>query len=59
MWMLHIASGRTVRVLADRSAQEFAWSPDGRSVAYHSARGGVWEIWEVPISGLSQASSEE
>ena len=52
MWMLHIASGRTVRVLTDRSAQEFAWSPDGRSVAYHSVRGGAWEIWTVPVSGL-------
>jgi hypothetical protein len=51
MWMLDMASGQSVRMLADRSAQEFAWSPDGRSVAYHTARGGAWEIWTVPVSG--------
>ena len=51
MWMLDLASGRTTRVLSDRSAQEFAWSPDGRLVAYHSIRGGAWEIWALPMGG--------
>jgi len=52
MWMLHVASGRAVRVLADRSAQEFAWAPDGRVVAFHSERGGAWEIWAVRVGEL-------
>lgn len=49
MWMLDLGTGRTTRVLADRSAQEFAWSPDGRLLAYHSARAGSWEIWTLPV----------
>ncbi|MGI8673467.1 MAG: TolB family protein, partial [Luteitalea sp.] len=51
MWMLDLPSGRMTRVLSDRSAQEFAWSPDGRHVAYHSTRGGAWEIWALPVGG--------
>ncbi len=52
VWLLHPESGRTERLLADRSAQEFAWSPDGRAVAFHSTRGGTWEIWALPVTGL-------
>jgi Tol biopolymer transport system component len=33
------------RVLADPSAEEFAWAPDGRTVAFHSRRDGQWGIW--------------
>jgi Tol biopolymer transport system component len=35
------------RVLGDLTAEEFAWSPDGRRVAYHTRRGGAWSVWQM------------
>ena len=32
-------------VLTDPSAEEFAWAPDGRRVAFHSRRDGQWGIY--------------
>jgi hypothetical protein len=49
-WVLDLASGTPSRVLADASAEEFAWSPDGRRVAYHSLRGGEWGIWLLDLA---------
>lgn len=50
-WMLDLERGTSTRVLGDRSAQEFAWAPDGDRVAYHSARGGRWGIWLMHVGG--------
>ena len=44
-WVLDLRTGVSRRLLADAHAEEFAWSPDGRSVAYHSSRGGERGIW--------------
>jgi hypothetical protein len=44
-WVLDLRTGESRRLLADAHAEEFAWSPDGRCVAYHSSRGGERGIW--------------
>jgi Tol biopolymer transport system component len=49
-WVLDLRTGEPQRILADASAQEFAWSPDGQRVAYHSVRGGQWGIWMLDLA---------
>jgi hypothetical protein len=46
-WMLNVANGRVSRVLTDRSAEEFHWSPDGRRIAYHARAGRRWGVWTL------------
>ena len=49
-WLLDLETGSMRQVLDDWSAEEFAWSPDGRRVAFHSRRAGEWEIWIMALS---------
>ena len=49
-WVLDLRTGQSHRLLADASAQEFAWSPDGQRVAYHSVQGGQWGIWVLDLA---------
>ncbi|MCA1587002.1 MAG: hypothetical protein LC791_20275 [Acidobacteria bacterium] len=53
-WLLDLRDGSTRRLLRDRSAEEFAWTPDGSRVAFHSARGGHWGVWVMPAGATHQ-----
>lgn len=53
-WLLDLRDGSTRRLLRDRSAEEFAWTPDGSRVAFHSARGGQWGVWVMPAGATHQ-----
>jgi WD40 repeat protein len=44
-WLLNLGDGSMERVLTDPTAEEFAWAPDGRRVAFHSRRDGQWGIY--------------
>ncbi len=45
-WLLELSDGSMREVLADPLAEDFAWSPDGRQVVFHS-RGGDWGSWTI------------
>ena len=45
VWLLDLSDDSIRRVLADPTAEEFTWAPDGRRVAYHSRKAGGWGIW--------------
>lgn len=49
-WLLDLADGSMQRVLTDPTAEEFAWAPDGRRVAFHSRRDGQWRIYVLSRS---------
>lgn len=52
IWKLDIRSGGAEQVTdADEIDVTSDWSPDGRSVAFASARGGAVSIWTTPASG--------
>jgi hypothetical protein len=45
VWLLSVADGGMQCILADPSAEEFAWAPDGHRIAFHSRRGGQWGVF--------------
>jgi TolB protein len=46
-WLLDLHNGAMRSIVSDPTAAEFAWSPDGRRVAYHSGRDGYWAVWSM------------
>ena len=49
VWMLDLRSGAFTRLLADHTAEEFAWTPDARNVVFHTRRRGAWSLWELGV----------
>jgi hypothetical protein len=50
VWLLNLADGSMHQVLTDPTAEEFAWSRDGRRIAFHSRRHGQWGIYLLSFS---------
>ncbi|HEX4913467.1 MAG TPA: hypothetical protein VFV51_05905 [Vicinamibacterales bacterium] len=50
VWLFDVASRTTRRILDDPTAEEFAWSPGGDRIAYHSRRDGAWKIWVMKVT---------
>jgi Tol biopolymer transport system component len=49
VWVFDVARRRMQRLLDDRSAEEFAWSPDGSQIVFHTRRGSNWGVWAVQV----------
>jgi len=49
VWLLDLRTRAMRQVQDDKTAEEFAWTPDGTHVAYHSHRDGDWRIWIAPV----------
>jgi Tol biopolymer transport system component len=52
-WMLNLADGSMQCVLADPTAEEFAWAPDGRRFAFHSRQDGRWGVYILSAPATS------
>jgi Tol biopolymer transport system component len=48
-WMLDVARMRLRRILPDPSAEEFVWSPNGRTIAYHARSQDGWGVWAIKL----------
>jgi Tol biopolymer transport system component len=46
-WMLDLARMMLRRILADPSAEEFVWAPNGRTIAYHARDTDGWGVWTI------------
>ena len=53
VWMLNVHDASMERVLADPTAEEFAWAPDGQRFAFHSRRDGQWSIYVLAASATA------
>jgi len=53
VWMLNVRDGSMECVLADPTAEEFAWAPDGHRFAFHSRRDGEWGVYVISASSAT------
>jgi Tol biopolymer transport system component len=52
LYMVSTAGGAPVRLTNDVANDGLPeWSPDGRSIAFASSRGGRWGIWVIGMDG--------
>jgi Tol biopolymer transport system component len=49
VWLLDSSTMTMRRVLADATAEEFAWSPDSSRVVYHTRRQRAWSLWQLEL----------
>jgi Tol biopolymer transport system component len=50
VWLLDLEHARMRRILADETAEEFVWAPDGNAIAYHARKGGSYGLWKLSLS---------
>ena len=50
VWLLDMEHARMRRILDDKTAEEFVWSPDGGAIAYHARKGGSYGLWRLAVS---------
>jgi Tol biopolymer transport system component len=57
VWLLDVRTLNLRRVLDEPTAEEFAWAPDGRRVAFHAQRNGAWSLWQTAVDPARAAAS--
>jgi len=50
VWLLDVEHARMRRILADETAEEFVWAPDGGGIAYHARKAGRYGIWRLALT---------
>jgi hypothetical protein len=50
VWILEVEQARMRRILADETAEEFVWAPDGGAIAYHARKAGSYGIWRLALT---------